>query len=79
MMTAEEVIVIIRELPPEEQEKVADYLNAGEEEYVEEENYSPEDMAKIDHDLEEAKRGINVSPTLRGKEAVAYLRQFRKA
>jgi len=59
MKTAEEVIVIIQELPPEEREKVAEYLNAREEHFPEE-HYSPEDIAKILQSGEEAERGINV-------------------
>ena len=60
MKTAEDAIAVIQELPPEEQQKVADYLTSGEEEYIEEENYSPEDIAKILKSGEEARQGINV-------------------
>jgi len=78
MKTAEEVIVIIQELPPEEREKVAEYLNASEEQFMEE-DYSPEDAAKILKSVEEADRGINVSPELEGDEAIAYLQRLRRA
>ena len=63
MKTAEEVLAIIRELPPEERQKIAEYMNADEEKFLEE-NYSPEDVAKILKSGEEAERGINVSPEL---------------
>ncbi|MEW6236319.1 MAG: hypothetical protein AB1656_13110 [Candidatus Omnitrophota bacterium] len=73
MKTAEEVIEILQELPPEERRKVAEYLYESEEEFLEE-NYSPEDMAKIEHDLEEAKQGINViGPFYTTEELLSHL------
>jgi len=79
MKTAEEIILEFKQLPPEEWQKVVEYIDSAREDAFQFTHYSSEDMAKIDHDLDEAERGINVSPTLKGEEAVAYLRQFRKA
>ena len=53
----------------------AEFLNrAFEEEYVEEEDYSPSDIAKINRAAEEARQGINVSGPFEGDEAIHYLR-----
>ncbi len=73
MKTAEQVISDIKELPVEEQLKVADYLNA------QEENYSDEDIAKILQAGEDAEKGIGVSPELEGEDAVNFLRNLRDA
>ncbi|MEW6236321.1 MAG: hypothetical protein AB1656_13120 [Candidatus Omnitrophota bacterium] len=72
MKTAEEVIAIIQELPPEERQKVAEYLNESEEEFLEE-NYSPEDIALLDRLQDEAERGINVEEFASMEEAIKSL------
>jgi len=92
MKTAEEIILEFKELPPEEWDKVVEYVDsvkeqeetnflnqAFEEEYVEEENYSPEDIALLDRLQEEAEQGINMSGPFVGEEAINYLRRLRKA
>ena len=59
MKTAAEIILEIKELPLEERQKVVDYLNTNEEEFIET-CYSPENMAIIERRDEEARQGINV-------------------
>lgn len=87
MHSTQEVIAAFLELPPKQQEEVrdfvisnrdeaADLIKAFDADYVREEDYSPEDMAVIQHGAEEAKRGINVSPALKGKAAIDYLTEF---
>lgn len=58
MKTAEKINQELKEHPSENPGKVTNFLTS-EEEYLEE-NYSEEDLAKINHDAEEAKQGINV-------------------
>ncbi len=49
-----------------------------EEEYIEEENYSPEDIAKLDRLQAEAEQGINMSPVYKTKkEALAHLDRLK--
>ncbi len=71
MKTAEEIILEIQELPVEERQKVADFLHAEDEEFLEE-NYSPEDTAKILQAGEEAERGMNI-------EEFSSMREARKS
>ncbi len=91
MKTAEDIIEEIQELAPDQKNKVIDYVNsiqdeknaeflnrAFEEEYVEEENYSPEDIAKLDRAQEDAKKGINMSGPFRGEEVINFLRRLDK-
>ncbi|MBZ0255920.1 hypothetical protein K8I31_07645 [bacterium] len=59
MKTAEEVIQLIQELPEDERKKVKEFVSASEDEFLEE-NYSPEDVAKILKAGAEAEKGINV-------------------
>jgi len=78
MKTAEKIIQEIRNLPPEERQKVADYLYAEEEELFRVTKLSPEDMAKLDRDMEEYRQGIDVSPVLKTKEEIlSYLNQYK--
>ena len=92
MKTAEEVIMDFQELAHDQQEKVVQFVisvkeqeetnvlnKALEEEYIQEENYSPEDMAKILKSGEEAEQGINMSGPFAGEEAINHLRRLRKA
>jgi hypothetical protein len=87
MKTAHDVIMDFQKLSPDQQDKVRKFVNsvkeqdeanslnrAFEQEYVEEENYSPEDMALILQASEYAKRGINMSgPFNTTKEIFAHL------
>jgi hypothetical protein len=75
MKTAQEVILSIDELSPEEQQAVFVYIeNLQSEKPFQETNYSPEEMAKIDKDLEEAEKGINVcGPFHTTEEIFAHL------
>ena len=74
MKTADAIILEIQELPVDEQQKVADYLEFGEQTNSEEEHFSPEEIAEILQAGEEAKKGINVSGPFSGaKEAIAFL------
>ena len=70
MNTAQEYIDGFKELPPKEKQVVVDFVvsvkeqeetnflnKAFEAEYIREENYSPEDMAKLDKAQEEARQG----------------------
>lgn len=61
MKTAEEVISIIQEMSPEERLKVTNYLNAQEEGIFLGKEYSSEDIARIERDLQEAEQRINRS------------------
>jgi len=79
MKTAEEVISIILELSPEERQKVVHFLYDEDDEAFKMEEYSPEEMEKLDTDQEEARRGINISPVLEGDEAISYLERLRKS
>jgi len=72
MKTAEEIIVAIEGLPPEEVEKVWEYLHSVDDFRPTE--YPPEVLEEIAMDVEEAKRGINVSPTFSSMdEAIKWL------
>ncbi|RJP30549.1 MAG: hypothetical protein C4527_09395 [Candidatus Omnitrophota bacterium] len=74
MKTAQDVIMEIQELPPEEKQIVVDFVASIQEETYNPTYYSPEDMAKIDHDMEEAEQGINVSgPFYTTEEILAHL------
>ena len=77
MKTAQDVIMEIQELPPEEKQIVVDFVASIQEEEFFEENYSPEDIAKILQAGELAEKGIGVSPELEGEEAVHYLKKLR--
>lgn len=76
MRTADEIILEIQELPPEERQKVADYLNAGDGGEFLEEDYSPEDIAKLDRIQDEVERGINIIGPFSGTEAIEYLKKL---
>ncbi|MEW6237002.1 MAG: hypothetical protein AB1656_16580 [Candidatus Omnitrophota bacterium] len=78
MKTAEEIISEIKELSPEERRIVVDFVESQKEESFIITRYSPEDMAKLDQDQEEARQGINISPELEGDEAIAYLEKLRQ-
>ena len=87
MKTAENIIADFQELARDQQEKVirfvisvkeqeeTNFLNqAFEEKYIQEENYSPEDIAVLDRLQEEAKQGINMSgPFHTTEELFAHL------
>ena len=78
-MNAQDSIQEIEKLPPEEKQIVVDYVVSAEEEEFLEENYSPEDLVKLDRIQDEIEKGVNMSPELEGEEAVNYLRKLRKA
>ncbi len=91
MKTAQEYIEGFKELAPDQKEKVinfiisvkeeenANFLNkAFEEEYIQEENYSLEDIAVLNCIQEEAEQEINMSPALEGKAAIDYLTELEK-
>ena len=61
MKTAAEIILEIEDLSQEEREKLDEYLNANREEEFQKEDYSPEDIARLDWIQAEAEQGINVS------------------
>jgi len=73
MKTAEEIILEFQELPPEERQKVVEYVDSSREEAFPMTRYSSEDMAKIDHDLEEAEQGINIEEFSSMEEAIKSL------
>ncbi|MEW6237179.1 MAG: hypothetical protein AB1656_17490 [Candidatus Omnitrophota bacterium] len=79
MKTAQEFIAEYQKLSLEEKQIVAYYVISNDNEDFPEENYSPEDAAKICKSVEEADQGINVSPELEGNEAIAYLQRLRRA
>lgn len=60
MKTAQEFIAEYQKLPLEEKQMVVDYVISTEIEVFPEEDYSPDDIAKILKSGEEAERGINV-------------------
>ena len=63
MKTAEEMILEIQELPPAERQKAENFIHEDEE-YVEEENYSDEDMALLNQLQEDAENRVNMSGLL---------------
>ncbi len=76
MKTGAQFITEFEKLAPEEKQIVVDYVVSSGDGIFKETDYSPEIMAEIEHDLEEARQGINVSPELEGEEAVNYLRRL---
>jgi len=78
-MNAQEIIMEIGKLTQEEKQVVIDFAVSISEETYKETDYSLENMAKIDHDIEEAERGENTVGPFRGKEAVNYLKKLRQA
>lgn len=92
MKTAEDVIMDFQELTQDQKEKVITYVistqdqleinrlnEVFDQEYIREENYSQEDLDKINHDADEAKRGINISgPFKNKKEALNHLDRLMK-
>lgn len=73
MRTAEVVISMILELPPEERRKVSDFVMSEMDE-CQEEHYSEEDIERLDQIQAEAEKGINViGPFSGADEAIAYL------
>ncbi len=89
MPTKQEVIKAFLEFPPDQQEEVREFVNstksdtdflvkAFDEEYVEEENYSLEDIAKLDRLQEEAEQGKNMSGPFAGEEANKQLRKLMR-
>ncbi|MEW6237178.1 MAG: hypothetical protein AB1656_17485 [Candidatus Omnitrophota bacterium] len=76
MKTAEDVITDFRELAPDQQEKVIDFVAS----IIDQEEFSEDDIALILQAREEAKQGINMSGPFRGEEANEHLRKLmRKA
>ena len=78
MQTDEEIVSTIKELPLEKKRIVVDYINAVKEESFKVTHYSPEIMAEINHDAEEAKRGENVYGPFKGQEAINFLTELEK-
>ena len=62
--TAEDIILEIKELPPEEFQKGEEYLLQTQEEW----ELSPEEEAEVDRRIAEADRGENLSPTFNSVE-----------
>lgn len=92
MKTAEDVITDFKELTLDQQEKVVEFVisvqkqgdtrflnKAFLEEYIEEENYSPGDIARLNRAQEEANLGINTNGPFKGKEAIGFLQKLRNA
>ncbi len=79
MKTAEDIIPEIQELPWKERQKVADYLISDKDEEFTEENYSPEDIAKILQAGEEAEREENLDGPYQGENATAPLKALLKS
>ncbi len=80
METAAEYIEGFKKLAPDQKQIVIEFVASTEEEeeYIEEENYSPEDIAKILKAGEEAKQGINMSGPFVGKEANEHLQRLMR-
>ncbi len=79
MKTGAQFITAFEKLAPEEKQIVVDYVVSNGKEIFKETRYSPEIMDEIEHDLVEARQGINVSPELEGEQAVNYLKRLRQA
>jgi hypothetical protein len=77
--TGAQLITEFEKLAPEEKQIVVDYVVSNGEEVFKETCYSSKIMDEIEHDLEEARQGINVSPELESEEAVNYLKRLRQA
>ncbi|RJP28360.1 MAG: hypothetical protein C4527_12185 [Candidatus Omnitrophota bacterium] len=78
MNTIEEITRSLQQLTPDKRQMVADYINAVKDESFQITRFSDEEMEMIDHDIKEAEQGINVSPKLKGQEAIDYLTQAQK-
>ncbi len=72
-MNAQDIILEIQKLPPDEKQIVFDYVIATDEEEFKVTKYSEEDLAILDQRYEEAKRGINVDRFSSMDEALAFL------
>ncbi len=75
MKTAQEIILEIQVLPPEERQIVVEYVESTKDEAFKITNYPPEVLEEIDRCAEEAKRGENVVGPFRDEEANEYLRR----
>ncbi len=73
MKTAEEYINGFKTLPPDEKQKVVDFVISTEEEVFKETKYSDEDLTLLDQRYEEAKKGINVDRFSSMEEAIKSL------
>lgn len=72
MRTAEEIILEIKELPPEEVQKIEEYLYHEREEC----ELSPEELEEVNRRAAEADRGENLSPVFDTvEEALEWLHQ----
>lgn len=70
MRTAEEIILEIKELPPEEIQKIEDYLLQDRDEC----ELSPEELAEVNQREADAGRGENLSPEFNSiREMKEYL------
>jgi len=73
MKTAQEIILEIGELPLQEQQLIKFHLLSQQAEGFKKTSYSPEIMAEIEHDLAEARQGINVEIFDDMEDAIASL------
>ena len=76
--TADQIILEIKKLPPDEQRKIVDYVESTMEEYIET-CYSPEDMAIIDRRDEDTRKGVNMESFSSMSEARKSLRSLSRA
>lgn len=72
MKTAGDAISIIQELPPEERQKVKDFLRIDGADINE--DYSPEVINTILHTAQEADHGINMTKPMDARDAIELLR-----
>ena len=84
MKTAQEIILEIGELPPEERQAVFDYVDSQKDvdSHIDLEyqptQYSSEIMTELDRAQEEARQGININGPFSGQEALDYLERLRQ-
>ncbi len=78
MKTAQDIIKEIDELPLDEMKIVFEYVSSKTEDTFHECEYSKEDIEKLNQIQDEVEQGINLSPALKGEEAIQFLKKLRK-
>lgn len=75
-MNAQQVIEQFENLPPDEQQKVSEYIYQKELKNDRPINYSSETLEQLHQEAEEAKRGIDISPAFTNtEELVKWLKE----
>ena len=79
MTRAERIILEIQELPLDELKQIVEYVDSLKVDDFQPTQYSSDDMKLLDKDLEEARKGIHMSPTFQNADdAIAFLHQSKE-